>query len=157
MGYDLHITRKDNWSDYAGPLISLAEWEQYVHGDPSMRMDNSAEGKTAEGSVIRVQSDGLAVWTAYSGHEPGGNMAWFYYRDGNISVKNPDEEILGKMIAVARSLEARVQGDEGEYYPREEVQPGAADIAMGISAVHLAGGGLILLVLAILWFVTNRG
>jgi hypothetical protein len=58
----------------------------------------------------------MAVWTAYSGHEKDGNMAWFSFFDGDVSVKNPDPEILRKMWLVAEKLGAKVQSDEGEVY-----------------------------------------
>ena len=115
MGYDIHITRKDEWFSEDGTGISLEEWKQYVKSDPEMRLDNYAETETSNG-VLRVKSEGLAVWLGYSGHGVGGNMAWFYYSDGNITVKNPDEEILRKMISIAKSLNAKVQGDECEVY-----------------------------------------
>ncbi len=43
-------------------------------------------------------------------------MAWFDFRDGCISVKNPDEKILRKMHQIASQLDAKVLGDEGEEY-----------------------------------------
>ena len=115
MGYDVHISRKDEWFSDEGNEISLDEWKQYVESDPDMRLDNFAEAKTPEG-VLRVESEGLSVWVGYSGHEADGNMAWFEYYDGNIKVKNPDEEILKKMFSIAQSLDAKVQGDECEIY-----------------------------------------
>ena len=30
MGYELHITRKVNWSDEDGPAIALSEWQKLV-------------------------------------------------------------------------------------------------------------------------------
>src|SRR5262249_39798207 len=66
--------------------------------------------------VIAYQNTGLAVWTAYSGHDPEGNMAWFDYRDGSIVVKNPDDEILAKIKQVASHFKANVVGDDGEFY-----------------------------------------
>jgi hypothetical protein len=36
------------------------------------------------------------------------------FHNGEIEVKNSDSEIRNKMIAVAASLKAKVQGDEGE-------------------------------------------
>ena len=105
MGYDVHISRKDEWFSDEGNEISLDEWKQYVESDPDMRLDNFAEAKTPEG-VLRVESEGLSVWVGYSGHEA----------DGNIKVKNPDEEILKKMFSIAQSLDAKVQGDECEIY-----------------------------------------
>jgi hypothetical protein len=122
MGYDVHITRRDDWPD-DGPEISLHEWLGLVAGDPDLRHDGFAESTTADGDVVRVDAKGIAVWTAHSGHEPGGSMAWFLHDRGEVVVKNPDEEILAKMVDVAGRLGARVQGDDGEYYDGEAAPP----------------------------------
>ncbi len=116
MGYDVHITRKDNWCDEDGPAISLDEWLAYVDGDPEMRLDGFAEATLPDGAVLRVECPGISVWTAYSGHGIGGNMAWFNHAEDSITVKNPDREILGKMVRIAQALSAKVQGDECEVY-----------------------------------------
>jgi hypothetical protein len=78
-------------------------------------MDGFAEAQTPNG-MLRAEKAGLAVWTSYSKNEEDGNVAWFYYSDGNIQVKNPDEEILIKMFQISLTLGAKVQGDEGELY-----------------------------------------
>ena len=119
MGYDVHITRKENWFEETGPEISLDEWVAYVSGDPEMRLDNFAEAANGNGAVLRIEKPGISVWLTYSGHDIDGNMAWFGHTRGRIVVKNPDEEILGKMWSIAQSLSARVQGDEGEIYNEE--------------------------------------
>jgi hypothetical protein len=111
MGYDVHVTRKENWFD-DGPEISLEEWKAFVDAED----DGYAEAKTASGGTLRVDSDGLAVWTAFSGKTIGGNMAWFDFRAGNVVVKNPDTAILVKMSQIAQKLDARVQGDDCEIY-----------------------------------------
>ncbi len=116
MGYDVHITRKENWFDEEGPSISLEEWISLVGADPGMLLEGFAEAATPSGEKIRVESEGLSVWTAYSGHGKDGNMAWFDLRAGCVVVKNPDEEILKKMYEIARRLGAKVQGDDGEVY-----------------------------------------
>jgi len=38
---------------------------------------------------------------------------------GNLSIKNPDEECLAKMRQIAARLQARVQGDDGEFYDEQ--------------------------------------
>lgn len=116
MGYDVHITRAEHWVDSEEFPITLDEWIAYVEQDSEMRLDNFAEATTTEGELIRYENRGLAVWIAYSGHEVGGNMGWFDYWRGEIVVKNPDDEILIKMKQIARRLNARVVGDEGETY-----------------------------------------
>ena len=106
MGYDVHITRRQNWFDKEGPDISLAEWLAIIATDPEMR----------DGSVLRTDDEGIAAWITYSQHGVGGNMGWFYYWRGQVVVKNPDEEMRRKLWQLAQRLGAQVQGDEGEIY-----------------------------------------
>ena len=115
MGYEVHITRKQNWFD-EGPEISLADWLDVVRADPEMRNDGYAEATVEEGSVLGIEDPSMSVWLAYSGHLQGGNMAWIWRSHGNVVTKNPDEEMLRKMALIAQSLSAKVQGDEGEVY-----------------------------------------
>ncbi len=116
MGYEVHITRKAEWFDEEGPDISLEDWKDYIASDPEMRLDGYAEAATANGDIVRMELDGIAVWTAYSAHGIDGNMAWLYPGAGGIVAKNPDPEILAKMFEIAQALGARVVGDEGEEY-----------------------------------------
>jgi len=115
MGYDLHITRRENWYDDE-PDISIEEWLAVVDGDAELRLDGFAEAATPGGDPIRTEDESLCVWTAYSRHGINGNMAWLWHSRGNIMAKNPDVEIRRKMWAIAEELGARVQGDEGEWY-----------------------------------------
>lgn len=116
MGYEIHITRKEYWADENGTPITLEEWLAYVETDPEMRSDGYAEAKSPDGSVIRVDNPGIAVWTAWSQHSEGGGMAWFSHFEDCVSMKNPDNEVLKKMYQMAEALNAKVQGDEGEIY-----------------------------------------
>jgi hypothetical protein len=115
MSYEVRITRAEHWSESEKAPITLAEWMAYVAQDPEMRLDGFAECEV-EGSTLRVESDGLAVWTRYSGNGVGGNMAWFDHHKGQVVVASPDHEILEKMRQIARYFKARVMGDEGELY-----------------------------------------
>ncbi|MFN8443118.1 MAG: hypothetical protein U0175_20255 [Caldilineaceae bacterium] len=120
MGYELHITRADSWLESESAPITLEEWRDYVATDPQMRMEGFAEANVADGSRLRYEHDGLAVWIAYSGHDHEGNMAWFNHQEGRIVVKNPDEEIIAKMRIIAAALNAKVFGDDGEsYFPSQ--------------------------------------
>jgi hypothetical protein len=94
MGYDVHITRADDWTDSANVPVALAEWLSCVAGDPEMRHDGVAVAHLPDQQVLAYESAGLAVWIAYSGHDVGGNRAGFDWYEGRVIVKNPDAEIL---------------------------------------------------------------
>jgi hypothetical protein len=122
MGYDIHITRQENWYDEdVSKQILFTEWEEYLENDSEMRLDNFAEATLQSGDKIRLENQGLAVWTKYSGDNIDSNHAWFDFRNGNITVKNPDGEIMKKMLSIAEKLEAKMQGDEGEIYDLSEI------------------------------------
>lgn len=129
MGYEIHITRKTEWFDEDGPEISLEDWKAYIASDPEMRLDGYAEATMENGDVFRTEHDGIAVWTAYSGHGVDGNMAWLYPGSCGIVAKNPDREILAKMFEIAQALGARVVGDEGEEYGTDGEMAEAAEAA----------------------------
>jgi hypothetical protein len=121
MGYDLHITRKENWFDNDPEKdISLAEWCEYVSKDPEMPLDNFAEIEFPDGEVLRTEKEGICVWEKYSQDGIWQNHAWFSHFQGNIFVKNPDQEIINKMVDIAHGLNAKVQGDEGELYDKAD-------------------------------------
>jgi hypothetical protein len=112
MGYDVHITRKKEWFDEYGPRITEAEWQAYVSSDPEMAITGAVEHTNPQGETIRITLPLLTEWRRHS----SGSPVWFSYFEGNLSVKNPDDECLAKMRQVAARLQARVQGDEGEFY-----------------------------------------
>jgi hypothetical protein len=118
VGYEVYATRAVHWVDAATAPIPLDEWLAYVESDPEMRLDGYAEAEVSGGAVLRYENEGLAVWLAWSGDEEDGNRAWFDFRKGCVVVKNPDEEILSKLVDIATALGARVVGDDGELYPQ---------------------------------------
>jgi hypothetical protein len=98
MGYDLHITRKRDWSDEAGPVITETEWRSLVATDHELSLDTE------------TQCDDY-IFAAWNGE--AGALA---YHEGEITTKNPDKPLVVKMVRIARSLRAQVQGDDGEIY-----------------------------------------
>ena len=104
MGYDLHITRKVHWSDEDGPTISPDEWLAVLDSDPEL---SRATDAGTDGSL--------------SGAWKGETLFWF--DDGEVVCKNPDEAIIHKMVTIAKRLGATVQGDDGEHYPESLPPP----------------------------------
>jgi hypothetical protein len=96
MGYDFHVTRKDNWSDDIGPSISLDEW---ARGDVDISPD--------------PDNPGSEHWIVQG---PDGQWPLWWTVNGELLTKNPEPSAIEKLIAIARALGARVLGDEGEVY-----------------------------------------
>ncbi len=112
MGYDVHVTRGDWWED-DGERIADQEWRDLVDRDPDLTMTGEVSVETPTGETLTYRSELLALWT---GHPEDGPIP-FDFRDGRIVVKNPDDATMAKLIEIAPTLGAQVQGDEGETYP----------------------------------------
>lgn len=112
MGYDIHITRKENWFEDEGKEITEAEWKSYVNSDSELRLSGFAEAESSLNITLRYVNPLLADWLGHPDHE----IVYFDFRHGNVVVKNPDEITLNKMKNIAHNLRAKVQGDEGEFY-----------------------------------------
>jgi hypothetical protein len=112
IGYDLHITRAEDWGDSAEAPITPDEWKAYVDAAPDLEWE-------PERPWTHMEVD-LAVWTAHPTPD-----AWLALLDGQIETKNPDAPMRTKMYEIATALGARVQGDDGEFYDaRGEPSPG---------------------------------
>jgi hypothetical protein len=101
VGYDLYITRRKYHGDEDGPRITEAEWNALVEAETEMEFRDS-------------RNPLLATWSGKSEYPD----PWFDYsaRYGSIDTKNPDKPIIAKMLEMAKKLEAKVQGDDGEVY-----------------------------------------
>ena len=116
MGYNLHITRKDHWSDPEDKKnITIEEWLNYVNGDPELKLTNGYKFAIPSIDDRWIDKPG---WTEWLSH-PDAKFEfypWFDYEDGSIDTKNPDLPTLKKMLSIAEILNAKVQGDDGELY-----------------------------------------
>ena len=106
MGYDLIITREqysDNRATWveAGAAITPEEWLAIVQSDAELTPDKLNE-KT---SPLKV------YWSG-----PGKYPCWLDYSDGRLYSKNPTDEMIDKMVQIAKLLDATVVGEEGEEY-----------------------------------------
>ncbi len=101
MGYDLHITRKDCWADEEDKSsISRDEWKAYVETDPEITLDPD---NPFEDYFLYIRAE--ENWPL-----------WFNPRLGNIYTKNPPTDVIEKIVTIAATLKARVQGDDQEFY-----------------------------------------
>jgi hypothetical protein len=102
MGYDLHITRKESWSDEGGPAISEAEWRRVIEQDAELKLDTESRCTMSDGEYV------FASWKGAAGS--------LGYYNGEITATNPEQPLICKMVSIARRLDASVQGDDGELY-----------------------------------------
>jgi hypothetical protein len=101
VGYDLHITRKDCWAEEEDERsISRSEWNAYVETDPEITSD---------------PDNPFEDYYLYNRKE-GNWPLWFNPRLGNIYTKNPPDDVIEKIVKIAATLRARVQGDDQEFY-----------------------------------------
>jgi hypothetical protein len=114
MGYELHITRREFHADEDGPEISAQEWLRLIESDDELEP---------------VLENGPYFARFLGDCEYGRGMGWFDWSEGCISTKNPDENILAKMLQLAETLDAQVQGDDGEIYTTPDLDSGFAQPA----------------------------
>ncbi|MCC5821796.1 MAG: hypothetical protein LAT64_00750 [Phycisphaerales bacterium] len=105
MGYDLHITRKEDWSDEDGPRISRQEWLTLIECDPVLRIDTENCNRTPP-NVFTVWDDPDA---------PDGSY-WIDWTEDDVSARHQGKDFIRKLHEIASKLGAIVQGDDGEVY-----------------------------------------
>jgi hypothetical protein len=99
MGYDLHITRAKFHFENEGAWITADEWLRYVESDPDLKLAG-------------YNGEYFALWSGKSEY-PDPWLDWF---QGNIYTQNRDAPLIDKMVEIAKKLDAKVQGDDGETY-----------------------------------------
>lgn len=109
MGYDVHISRRENWFDDHGPVITMSEFESAVARDPDLVMVPMPDGwQRGPQSVAQLAGDAQRQESA------------LHWSEGRIVSKHPSSVVIAKMCQLARELGARVQGDDGEFYDGDE-------------------------------------
>ena len=113
MGYDLHITRRNHWTD-KGDDITVNEWLAFVQGDSDLRLQPE-------------NGPHFAVWSGLSEI----NDHWLDWSEGRIYTKNPDRALIDKMVVIAQQFDAAVQGDDGEVYGSANQTPEQPELSLG--------------------------
>ena len=109
MGYELHIHRKTNWFD-DGPSISDHEWKAVFSADSSLLVDGEIYYRIDERDVTAP----IVAWRAGKADE-----AVFHLYKGEVTVNTSNDSALAKAWEIASKLDARLQGDDGEFYGPE--------------------------------------
>jgi hypothetical protein len=125
LGYDVHIERMNGQSEAPSEPITLEEWIAFVKSDPEMRMTPVVEvANPRTGEVVRIQGDGLSVWTGRSAIDGQELHLTFRFSNGRISTRFPlgNDEGFRKLCSIARSFGGYIEGDGGERYDEGENQ-----------------------------------
>ncbi len=112
MGYELSIQREDNQIK-----LTKEEWVDYVKSDPEFEQIEEFSAVLDSGESITVPTPNAGLWKTNKGEVP----FTFDEEYGWISVKNPDEWIIKKMISIAQDLDSVVLGEEGEKYDEKNL------------------------------------
>jgi hypothetical protein len=104
MGYDIHITRRKNWADEGPPDITIDEWRAIVDADPELIPQPPTPLSPLPAMMLGPT------------HASSQGARYFCYLSGQIFVSKPNSDVLKKMIAIARLLNARVIGESDEVY-----------------------------------------
>lgn len=107
MGYELNIKREDK-----SKKITKDEWANYINSNSDFEPIEERSASTKEGITLTISTPSAGLWKTEKHEVP----FTFYESHGEITVKNPDNWIIEKMISMAQELNAVVEGEEGEIY-----------------------------------------
>ncbi|AHJ76155.1 hypothetical protein [Kosakonia sacchari] len=96
MGWEMHITRAECWSESETQPIGSEEWVQLVSHDDELAFD-------------RRNGEFHAIWK-------GQETCWLEWSDGAITTTSPAEPLYCKMLEIASALKAQVRDDDDRLY-----------------------------------------
>lgn len=133
MGYDLHITRKQDWSQEEGPTISREEVVAYFDSIDDFQV------------ASEYSNDGEMMFAWMGSPERG----WVMHIDdeGELLSKNPSEDLVRRLWLIAQDLGAQLHGDDGELYRQDgtgchEGEDHEAQSMSGVSGRRSTSNGL---------------
>lgn len=122
MSYEIRVFRQSNWEDIDEESnISLEEWINYVRSDKDLALASEYGPFAEKPKGSAEQTPGYTYLISYP-HFSIDCRPGLWYKEGAISIENPDDFIITKLISIASSLNARVMGEEGEIYDQSYQQ-----------------------------------
>lgn len=101
VGYDLHLTRADDWPDSELTPVGLDEWVVAARASDALVELESEYPPGVPGFLL--------------GDDPVSSPA-LYWADGEVVVRGSDQAHVSSLVALATAIGARVVGDDGEVY-----------------------------------------
>jgi hypothetical protein len=115
MGYEVHIVRLNDFDNSEEESnIQIDEWKDLVNNDKELTWQqySGVEGET---------DFEYCYWLSHPEIDES-NRPWFHFFRGSISTKWTDIACLWKLLQMAENLNARLRGDDGEYYDSEAIK-----------------------------------
>lgn len=109
MGYLVYITRAERGRQSRENPISESDWQALIQSDASL-ITSQTDHYTRRSKDGGKERFPLVLWTAHPDQPP------FLFMDGAIEITSPDDKTIQKMVEMARMLNAKVIGEEGEAY-----------------------------------------
>jgi hypothetical protein len=104
VGYDLHITRADDWIDGEKTPISRQRWKAFAAG----------EGRLTVGGWFDADIGRQPAWTYTSSDGKDFSLSW---RNGIVDVTGRfSDQACRELAGLATALGAQLVGDEGESF-----------------------------------------
>lgn len=120
MSYDIHITRGDDWFEEENP-VTLEEVRSIMHVLPEcFRIE-----ETGTISIVNPSGQNLTMkvgpYLEYTG-EDGGKTCVVFGENGGPSFRYQSDKQMLAMFSVAEAVGAKLMGDEGETYDRNQIE-----------------------------------
>lgn len=116
MGYDLYITRNEDWSDTDGQDITLDDWTGYLAVDQTLVLDPDHAARADPRVASGAKEPSHVRWIEWPDREPGIREAWVWLERGNLVATDADIRFRQKLFLIADALDARLMGENGDVY-----------------------------------------
>ncbi|WP_433318358.1 hypothetical protein ACQP0U_11955 [Micromonospora sp. CA-269861] len=111
MGYEIHISRAEEYYESEGQPITLPEWQSYADGNPALSV----------GGWLGWDEDRQPIYEYTCADGSPVSLTWF---EGAINIKGHfDGDPYREFGTFAEDLQANLQGDDGERYTANGVLP----------------------------------
>lgn len=120
MSYDIHITRGVDWGEEENP-VTLEEVRNIMHVLPqNFRIEESdtISIKTSSGQNMTMK---VGPYLEYTG-ENDDKTCVIFTKGTSPSFRYQSDRQLLAMCSVAKAVGAKLMGDEGEVYDREQIE-----------------------------------
>ena len=124
MAYLVYIVRQNDYRNLLeDSSVTLQEWLDYAKNDPELQpamqyITESPFFNPEDKAELGQSSENEITDFEWYGHprSDADTIPLLFFHVHSIATKYPDKHTIGKMIKIAAAMNAKVRGDDGEYY-----------------------------------------